>query len=100
MYTKKQRAFTLLVCVTVLFVSLMSIIFIVKNTEHDCVGEDCPVCAEIAQAENTLKTIGIGDSSVNAIAFIAEICLLTVCIGVICVGVHSTPIALKVRLNN
>ncbi len=43
--------------VAVLFVMLFSTAYISHHTEHNCTGEDCPVCAVIAQCTNNLRSI-------------------------------------------
>lgn len=34
--------------------------YIAKEENHNCTGEDCPVCACIHQAEQNLKNLGTG----------------------------------------
>ena len=53
MNTKKKRVFSMAVCILFLFVTFASLFYIVKEENHHCTGEDCPICANIQQAEQT-----------------------------------------------
>lgn len=99
MYTKKQKTLAFLTCVAFIAVAFLSALFIVKEANHDCTGENCPVCACIQQAEQTLNQLGTGTPeaaiSVPAIVQFAQllVCLFTVV-------PFSTLISQKVRLND
>ena len=99
MVTRKQRFLAGFTCTAFVIVAFFSLLFIVNGTHHDCTGEDCPVCACIHQAEQTLKQIGAGSSeTAGAFApqfplFVAFLCLPLV------VPVVSL-ISQKVRMNN
>ncbi|MDO4344909.1 MAG: hypothetical protein Q4C50_08920 [Eubacteriales bacterium] len=60
MKTKKQRVPVLIMCLIFAAAVFLSMLFIVKEADHDCAGENCPVCACIHQAERTLKQLGTG----------------------------------------
>ncbi len=82
---KAQRILAGFTCAAFVIVAFFSLIVIAKEAHHDCTGEDCPVCACIHQAEQTLKQIGTG-SSETAGAFapqfplvVAFLCLPFVC---------------------
>lgn len=99
MFTKKNRTLALLICVTFFIVTLFSVLFVVAEADHDCIGEDCPVCACIHHAEQTLKQLGMGIGS--AAGWMPVAVTLIFCIPcVLCAGAHQTPIGQKVRLNN
>ena len=59
---KAQRILAGFTCAAFVIVAFFSLLFIAKEAHHDCTGEDCPVCACIHQAEQTLKQIGTGSS--------------------------------------
>ena len=53
------RTFTAwVVMLATVFVLLFSTIYIADHAKHDCIGEDCPVCAVMEQCGIMLKTIG------------------------------------------
>ena len=58
MHTKRQRAFLLMTCATLMVALFFSILFITLETEHHCIGDDCPICASLQQAEQTLNLLG------------------------------------------
>lgn len=39
---------------------VFSAVFIAEETDHDCCGEDCPVCACIRLIENAQRQLGTG----------------------------------------
>ena len=43
-----------------LFVMLFSVTYIASEANHECRGEDCPICVCIQQCENTLHQMGNG----------------------------------------
>jgi hypothetical protein len=96
---KINRIFTGIMAVMMLFVMLFSGIFVVSHTDHDCTGEDCPICACISQCENILN--GSGDNPVFSSAGVLPAVLVTASILIsYCVVISDTPISVKVRMNN
>ena len=79
MSTKKKSTFSVAVCILFLFVTFASLFYIVKEENHNCIGEDCPICANIHQAEQTLKNLGNGTiiSAVINPVFIVFVLLIT-----------------------
>lgn len=99
MYTKKQRKLVLLACIVYISVIFLSSVFIVREADHDCVGEDCPICACIAQAEQTLKQLGTGKA--ETLAWLPAVVLLILVISYVFRFVPcSTLQSCKVRLND
>ena len=81
-----------------LLIVLLSVAFLVAEAEHDCVGEDCPVCEQIRQCENILRQFGCAALALLVSALIAGAAFL--------VSFHfqaavpATPVSRKVRMNN
>ena len=97
--TKKKRIISLIVAVAVIFVMLYSALFIVSHAEHDCVGENCPICYQISVCENTLKNLSL---AVCAVAFAAAF-TYTLCRSIsACADVTPsyTLVSLKVKLTD
>ena len=82
-----------------LVVVLFSAFYIAAETEHDCTGEDCPVCVCIQHCENTLRGIGEGISAPSSVIIPFLFVLLTTALFVTAVP-SDTLISRKVRLNN
>ena len=58
MNIRKKRIFSVVICIAFLFVTFASLFYIAKEENHNCIGEDCPICAGIQQAEHGLRTVG------------------------------------------
>ena len=57
--TNRKRTGALLLCIGLVFVLSVSMIFIVREADHDCCGEDCPICQMIAVNIRLLRTLGL-----------------------------------------
>lgn len=57
--TNRKRAGALLLCIGLILVLSVSIIFIAHEADHDCCGEDCPICQMIAVNIRLLRTLGL-----------------------------------------
>ena len=99
MNTKRKRTFSVAVSIVFLFVIFASLFYIVKEENHNCTGEDCPICANIHQAEQTLKKLGtdtITHVSVNPMLLV----LVMMMAGQALFVSGTSPVSQKVRLNN
>lgn len=99
MFTKKNRTVAFLICVVFFVVTFFSVLFVVAEADHDCIGEDCPVCACIHHAEQTLNQLGMGIGSATGWMPVV-VTLLSFIPCVLRPVAHQTPIGQKVRLNN
>ena len=86
MNTKKKRVFSMAVCILFLFVTFASLFYIVKEENHHCTGEDCPICANIHQAEQTVNPVCI----LFALLIVGQFLLVS----------DTSLVSQKVRLNN
>ncbi len=82
-----------------LVIVLFSAFCIAAETDHDCAGEDCAVCACLRQCENTLRGIGEG-APVQAFAVIPVLSVLLAGAFFVTAILRETPVSAKVRLNN
>ena len=97
--TKKKRIISLVVAIAVFFVMLYSALYIAAEANHDCVGENCPICYQISVCENTLKNLSL---AVCAVAFAAAF-TYTLCRSIsACADVTPsyTLVSLKVKLTD
>ena len=96
---KRNRKLALLLALAVCFVMLFSVFYIAAEADHDCIGEDCPICYQIRVCETTLTSLGHGAlvlAAVIALTFSAVILFSQP-------KTHlrqSTLITLKVKLSN
>ncbi|HAG04674.1 MAG TPA: hypothetical protein DCG28_04460 [Lachnospiraceae bacterium] len=92
--------------VTLVFVSflllcsiLVSVLVIALESEHECSGDDCPICACIHQCEKCISLLSSGCVSFFAFANCNTLRTLLVKTAEK-VFSHTTPITQKVRLND
>lgn len=100
MYTKKQRIISFVACAAFVLATLCSVLFLVKEANHACTGDNCPICAAIEIAENTIRNLSNGiiptDSGFTAVNVFFRVILICCMISFS----HSTLITQKVRLND
>lgn len=99
MVTKKKRIISLVLAAAVFFAMLYSALYIAAEANHDCVGENCPICYQINVCKNTLKNLSL---AVCAVAFAAAF-THTLCRSISsCANVTQsyTLVSLKVKLTD
>ena len=96
---KSKRIAAGIMVFLVFFIMLFSASFIAIEADHDCTGEDCPICACIAQCENTLHKIGDG-AAVQAAVIVPVFFMLILAFLFADNFTQETPVSRKVRLNN
>ena len=97
--TKRKRIISLVVAAAVLFVMLYSALYIAAEANHDCVGENCPICYQINVCQNALKNLSL---AVCAAVFAAAL-PYTLCRGIsVCTDYAQsyTLVSLKVKLSD
>ncbi len=82
-----------------LVVMLFSTFYIAAEADHDCTGEDCPICTCIQQCENTLHKIGNGIAV--QVAIILPVIFMLISAFLFAADFpQETLVSRKVRLNN
>ena len=95
----KRRVMSAVLAALVLVVLLSSSLFIIDHADHDCIGEDCPICGQIYLCTQTLKTLSL--AVIAAAVFYAFSALLSITIRQAeTIYVQPTPVSLKVKLTN
>lgn len=88
-----------IIVILMLFNLLFSAFYIAAEVDHDCTGEDCPICACIAQCESILHQIS--DGIVSQAAFVFPIVFLVVSLFLYTnLFTQETLVSRRVRLNN
>ncbi|MCR5834625.1 MAG: hypothetical protein K6G55_08270 [Selenomonadaceae bacterium] len=78
---------------------IVSVAYIIAESNHNCVGDGCPVCTCITQCLDNLRTLGTStDSSVEN--FFAENFAVLVVYFHVCLVVPITLANQKVRMDN
>ncbi len=99
MNIRKKRIFSVVICIAFLFVTFASLFYIAKEENHNCIGEDCPICAGIQQAEQVLRTVGNTSDGISCITPI--LILFATLLAAQSLFISSTSlVSQKVRLNN
>ena len=96
---KLRRGFAVILAVLILFSILASFFWIIHETDHDCLGEDCPICSALAVCWKTLTqfsklflVIAVCSVLIKGVLFLAfAFCRLKSKI---------TPVSLNVKLLN
>ncbi len=56
---KRNKVATILAVLLIVFF-VVSIFFVAHESDHECIGEDCPICEQIVICENTIQELGTG----------------------------------------
>ena len=97
--TKQRRIFAVVLAALAVLIVLSASVFMIEHAGHECVGEDCPICAQIYACAENLKNLAAVAAVVFAAAAFAA--ALRVCAdGELPVYVPRTPVSLKVKLSN
>lgn len=95
---KNNRCLAIILCIFLFFSLIITTSFIVGETEHECVGGECEICAQISSCQDSLKKIAL----VKPLLLILAIVFVLVKSIVLFSDVFNkaTPFALKVKLLN
>ena len=99
MDTKRKRAFSVAVGILFLFVIFASLFYIAEEENHNCTGEDCPICANIHMAEQNIKSLGTGTIVHSTMNLVLLLFLVVVAGQALFVSITSL-VSQKIRLNN
>lgn len=93
-----SRAISRIVLAIFGFVIFCSSAFLILHTYHDCTGEDCSVCMELAECHKMLHALGT--ATAGASRLIPMLCIAAaICKAIIrSHSAHTTLISLKVEL--
>ena len=92
------RVLSALAAFAMLSVILLASIFIVMEADHDCDGEECPVCQCLEQCQNALHQLSMVTAAVSVSTALAFF-LTTTVFRFERVTRKDTPVSAKVRLN-
>ena len=95
----RMRIIAVFMVFALLLFLLLSSYFIAYEADHDCSGENCPVCALLQISENNLRQLG-GGAPVTASAFSLILLIMVMQIMIDSGIIISTPVSRKTRLNN
>ncbi|MBQ1435034.1 MAG: hypothetical protein IIZ19_03970 [Clostridia bacterium] len=98
--TEKKRLLAIIMAVIITALVLGSAVFIIDRSHHECAGESCPVCADIALCEGLLS--GLSHETGGAAAHIVFAAVLFSALFSACAFTarKTTPVSLMVKLSN
>ena len=94
-----RKTGTMALTTLLVFVMLFSLVFVIAEADHDCSGEDCPVCEIIAIVSDTTKGLFL----IGSVALIFATILVGIGKLIFIENKDRTvfsPISLKVKLSN
>ena len=97
--SESMKAAAIVMIAAVLLFLLVSTFFIAYEADHECTGEDCPVCALIQIVENNLRQLGSGAPVAAAVSSLILLSLVLQIRPEYSITI-STPVSRKTRLNN
>ncbi len=98
---KRNAVAAVMITALILFVLLFSSFYMAAEADHDCSGEDCPVCVVLLQCQQAVKRIS-GSAPGTAVITL----LLISATGIILLPVsdsfisYPTLVSRKIRLDN
>jgi predicted transcriptional regulator len=98
-FSKNKKTIARVVCLLLLAAVFLSMSYIIKEANHDCIGAGCPVCAHIQMAERAIGELG------TALVLIVHTSLSMAFLSIVLFQftvntVFSTPVSQNVRMNN
>lgn len=97
--TKRAKYMAVVLAFAVVFVMLWSSFYIAAESDHECTGENCPICEQISVCCNTIRTISSGIAAVVAAVLLSYAFSRTVLLYKEETPIY-TPVSLKVKLLN
>lgn len=97
--TKKTRIFAAVLAALVVLVALSASAFMIEHADHDCTGEDCPVCERLFACAQSLRNLA--GAAVVVLASVAFASVVSASAdGYLPAYVPRTPVSLKVKLSD
>ena len=100
MTDNRNKAISRILLFVFSFVIFSSSLFIILHTDHECTGENCPECMELANCCRTLHTLGTALTKsvrLTVMVFVPAAATRSV---IRVLSRHTTLISLKVELLN
>ena len=93
------RSAAFLLAAGTLVAAVCSLLFLVRELDHDCTGEDCPVCAVMQLCEGGLRTLSAAGTAHMSAAGSFYVCAVLLFV-LFCLIYRPILASHKVRLNN
>ncbi|MBR2674214.1 MAG: hypothetical protein IKE52_01990 [Mogibacterium sp.] len=95
----RKRIIAAIIMTVFFLIVLLSSFFVAAEAEHDCSGDDCPICDYIHICENLLHQTSAG-SPMDASSIIPDVFVFLSVLLIAYDLLRETPVSRKVRMNN
>ena len=96
---KRKKSAEFCALLIVLFL-LLSVLFLVKEANHNCTGADCPICAAMQQCEDSIRLLGTGQSA-SAVSIRPDFTFIQIpWVAYLLFLSASTLVSKQIRMNN
>ena len=96
----RKRGNALLLCIGLVLVLLVSSAFLIQEADHDCCGEDCPICRTIAMTTALMRALCL----IAAAQLIWSVLIVSRSAFHLpesaCLHADGTPVSRKTRIND
>ena len=96
----RKRGYALLLCVGLILALFVSSAFLIHEADHDCSGEDCPICRTIALTTALMRTICLAAAMWlfgSVLTAVLSACHVPESV---CLHTEGTPVSRKTRIND
>ncbi len=97
--TRQRQIIAAWLAAVAVLVVLSSSAFILSHADHDCSGEDCPICEQLYACTQNLKNLAAALAAAAAVITLV-VFLRTVLRYAQADCIQNTPVHLKVKLSN
>ncbi|WFA08932.1 hypothetical protein [Tissierella sp. Yu-01] len=94
-----KRKVTLFLCICVFALYLFSTFLTIYEADHDCTSEVCLICIIIHTAEKVLKQVSLIKAALWDLLFL-NVNKALILEAILLILIASTPVELKVKMNN
>lgn len=96
---KRRRIIAILLSILFVLSVIFTLSFIAAEADHECIGDECPICAEIQSCEDFLKTVSVAAAVFAVVSAVSKF-------GAVALPYFksraeaTTLVSLKVKLSN
>lgn len=94
----EKKIYIILLCIGIILIQTLSFYFIAHEINHNCTGEECPICEQIEEALQLLENSNCTNIIANACS-VLFFCLVVNKVIVELVRISNTLVKLKVKLS-
>lgn len=98
MMNNKNRILSFVVLLIFSFVIFSSACYIAVHTGHECSGDNCSVCIELAECDHVLHTLALGTSAAIKLMLLLFTVAALIKAVIRVYSEHDTLVTLKVEL--